>query len=322
MVAVMALWSVPIAVIFAREILEACVIIGQYRTLVIRSEEFSGASEIVALRNIWLCAGGSALIAVLMIVALAVPLSILGAEMNNAVAEVIEGVSKVVAALCIMGLSLKIPKWLEVGPYAALTSKKSAGQSLSELRFNVSWNIWREVAEIGAFLLPNFLSGDLAPIPVSGAVGLCIALVPGIGLYVANRFTQQKLWLAVTMSVVTGWLAAGLLAGGMHEFEEVLGETDKVFIFPGCASSKAPTCNFWNKKKLPMALFRPFGYSHSPTVLEMASFWTFVVSLVLLHVAKFMRAKKAVSVAPVAKKHSDIEQPAGIGKMDTQIAQI
>jgi len=286
------LWSVPIAVIFAREILEACVIIGQYRILVLRSDHFSGDEQRVALRNIWICSAGAAVLAAVVIVALAIPLSILGKEMDDRVVEVIEGVSKVVAAVCILGLSLKVPKWLGVGPYADAQTTKSAGTTLKELRFNVCWNIWREVAEIGAFLLPNFLTSDFAPIPLSALAGVAIALVPGIGLYVANRYTRQKKWLAITMCVVTGWLATGLCAGGMHEFEEVLGETEKVFWFPGCQSSKAPTCTFWNKKKLPMALFRPFGYSHSPTVLEMTSFWGFAVVVVLCHALKIRRAKQ------------------------------
>eukprot|EP00929_Paragymnodinium_shiwhaense_P064703 TRINITY_DN3244_c0_g1_i7.p1 TRINITY_DN3244_c0_g1~~TRINITY_DN3244_c0_g1_i7.p1 ORF type:complete len:340 (-),score=86.66 TRINITY_DN3244_c0_g1_i7:523-1542(-) len=299
----MAVWSVPIAVIFAREILEACVIIGQYRTLVLRSDYYQGAEQDAALRAIWLCAGGAAALAVAFIIALAVPLSLLGEEMNDAAAEIVEGVSKVVAAICIMGLSLKVPKWLEVGPYAEMASKKSAGTTMRELRFNVAWNIWREIAEIGAFLLPNFLSSDFAPIPLSGVAGVAIALVPGIGLYVANRYTTEKTWLAVTMALITGWLAVGLFTGGMHEFEEVLGETDKVFWFPGCSSSSAPTCTFWNKKKLPMALFRPFGYSHSPTVLEMTSFWLVAALCVLLHVVKYQRAKaKASKKAPDAAK--------------------
>jgi high-affinity iron transporter len=188
------MWSVPIAVIFAREILEACVIIGQYRTLVLRSEEFSGAEQSKALRDIWLCAGAAAAVAVAVIVACAIPLAILGGELDAAVAEIIEGCSKLVAALCILGLSLKIPKWLEVGPYAEVPGKKSAGSSLRELRFNVAWNIWREVAEIGAFLLPNFLAADLAPIPLSGAVGLCIALGPSASTRPTGSPSRSSGW--------------------------------------------------------------------------------------------------------------------------------
>lgn len=285
-------------------------IIGQYRTLVLRSAHYEGNLKDAALRAIWLCSGGAALLAVVVIIALAIPLSILGEEMNEAAAEVIEGVSKVVASLCILGLSLKVPKWLEVGPYAAIATKKSVGTNMRDLRFNVSWNIWREVAEIGVFLLPNFLSSDLEPIPLSALVGIAIAVVPGFGLYVANRFTKQKTWLAITMAVVTGWLASGLFAGGMHEFEEVLGETDKVFWFSGCESSKASTCTFWNKKKLPMALLRPFGYSHSPTVLEMCSFWTFMVVLCVAHVVKYQRAIKKANKAAEAMPENRIAEDA------------
>ena len=107
-----------------------------------------------------------------------------------------------------------------------------------------------------------------------------------------NTYTAQKAALAATMAVITGWLACGLFTGGMHEFEEVLGETPDVFWMPGCKSSSSPTCTFWHHKKFPCALIKPFGYSHSPTVLQMASFWSFVAVLILAHALKWRVASK------------------------------
>ena len=264
----------------------------RYRTLVKRSDEWDQQEKAKALKTIWVCAGGAIVVALLVILAVAIPLAALGSQLDNTAAEVIEGVSKVVAAICILQLSLKVPKWLSVGPYARLQSQKSLGFSERELKFNVSWNIWREVAEIGVFLIPFFLSGDLSPIPLSALVGIAIALVPGVIIYVVNTYTAKKAALAATMAVITGWLACGLFTGGMHEFEEVLGETPDVFWMPGCKSSSSPTCTFWHHKKFPCALIKPFGYSHSPTVLQMASFWSFVAVLILAHALKWRVASK------------------------------
>jgi hypothetical protein len=66
---------------------------------------------------------------------------------------------------------------------------------------------------------------------------------------------KNKFWLTFVLSFVTGLLSVGLFVGGhCHEFEEVLGETKKVWTIQG---------EFWNHKKLPMAIFKPFGYSSS-----------------------------------------------------------
>jgi high-affinity iron transporter len=284
------LFSVPIAAIFARELLEASIIIGQYRTLVQRSDVWDEARKPVALKMIWFCAGCAAAFAILLNVVVAIILAVLGNKLDKTAAIVIEGVSKVVAAFCILQLSLKVPKWLSVGPYGDIDTKKTLGVTDRELYFNVTWNIWREVAEIGVFLIPFFLQGDLEMIPISALVGVIIGVGLGALVYVALRFTKQKIALAVAMSVITGWLACGLFTGGMHEFEEVLGETPSVFYMPGCESEES--CTFWHHKKFPGAFIKPFGYSHHPSVLQMVSFWLFAAFLILMHTAKYKLAQR------------------------------
>lgn len=283
-------FNVPMATIFAREVLEAGIIIGQYRTLVQRSDDYDEGTKAATLKKIWCFAGGAAGFAILINIAIAIPVGILGSELDNTAAEVIEGISKVVAAVCILQLSVKVPKWLSVGPYAGISSKKALGSTEKELYFNVAWNIWREVAEIGVFLIPFFLSGELEALPLSAVVGIVIGVTLGLLIYLALRFTEQRLVLAVLMAVITGWLACGLFAGGMHEFEEVLGETPDVFWMPGCKSSKAASCSFWSHKKFPCALIKPFGYSHSPTILQMVCFWSFVAVTLLVHMLMYRRA--------------------------------
>lgn len=300
------LFSVPIASIFARELLEACVIIGQYRTLVQRSDEWEVARKPAALKKIWYCAGGAAAFAVFINMCVAIPLAVLGNDLDKTAAEVIEGVSKVVAAICLLMLTVKVPKWLQLGPYGRMSTSKVLGNTDRELCFNVTWNIWREIAEIGVFLIPFFLKGNLEALPISAVVGAIVGLGLGALIYLALRYTKHKIILAIIMVGITGWLACGLFTGGMHEFEEVLGETPDVFHFPGCESSKKASCSFWHHKKFPLALLKPFGYSHSPSVLQMVSFWSFFGLLVVVHIAKFKYAEsKAIKGADIESKGTE-----------------
>ncbi len=167
-------------------------------------------------------------------------------DLDERTVEIIEGVSKVVAAICILQLSLKMPYWLGMyekvpllpkkhistwcnGSYVDREEEKDVGLTLAEIRFNVAWNIWREVAECGVFLIPFFLGTGAKAIPISALVGIAISVVLGIGMYIANKRMNNKVWLAFVMSGLTLMLSVGLFVGGCHEFEEVWGETREVW---------------------------------------------------------------------------------------------
>jgi high-affinity iron transporter len=129
-------------------------------------------------------------------------------------------------------------------------------------------------------------------------IGILVGLFVGAVIHLLTSVTKQQTILCFTMAAITGWLATGLFTGGMHEFEEVLGETPDVFHMPGCKSSKSDTCSFFHHKKFPCALIKPFGYSHSPSMLQVSSFWCFFLLLVSLHVCMWKRAeKRAAAVA-------------------------
>ena len=218
--------------------------------------------------------------------------------MNNTV-EIIEGVSKVVAAICILQLSLKMPYWLGLyekvsllpkesirtwcsGSYVERTEEKDVGLTLREIRFNVAWNVWREVAECGVFLIPFFLGTGAKAIPLSALVGIAISLVLGLGIYFANTRMNNKFWLAFVMSGLTLMLSVGLFVGGCHEFEEVWGETRDVWVIenPNMSSSQ-----------LPMVLLKPFGYSSSRTVLQICCFWCWLAFGLFCHGIKAYKTK-------------------------------
>lgn len=278
------LFSLPMAIIFAREVLEATIIIGEYRTI-IRKAPLEEERKNHSYRVVWMAAGGAAALAVLVISIVAVVLAALGNELDNTAAEVIEGVSKIVAAACIAQLSIKIPEWL--GIYCSKKTREIADDTLftpQRLLFDVAWNIWREIAEIGVFLVPFFLDGELAAMPLSALVGIAVALALGTALYFVNKKISNKSILAAFMATITGLLAVGLFTGGCHEFEEVTTETPDVWELEGA---------FWSHKKFPMAVIKPFGYSASPTVLQTVCWWGFAALLGCAHAAKYWLSKRS-----------------------------
>lgn len=290
--------------IFAREVLEGTIIIGQYRTVVQRSPEWQEPEKQKdGLKAINKAAALATLVAVIICIIVAIPLAVLSKEFDARIAEVIEGVSKVVAAICILQLSLKMPKFL--GVYA---SKKDAdgvtiGLTLKSIRFNVAWNIWREVAEIGVFLIPFFLGGSKAKaIPLSGLAGVAVGLALGLIIYVANKKLKNKTWLAAFMAILLLFLSTGLFVGGCHEFEEVYGMTPNVYNYRSAGNG------FWNEKKMPMALAKPFGYSAKRSQLQIACFWSWLIFGIILHAWKYISSKKIREAQDMAES----EKAAGL----------
>jgi high-affinity iron transporter len=308
------LFNGAVMTIFAREVLEGTVIIGQYRTVVQRSPDWADPEkQKQGLKAINMAAGLAALVALVLIIIVGVVLAVLSRGFDEKIGDIIEGVSKVVAAFCILQLSLKMPKFL--GCYA---SKKGAdgvevGLTLKSIRFNVAWNIWREVAEIGVFLIPFFLEGEKAKaIPLSGLAGCAVGALLGGIVYIANKKMKNKTWLAVFMAVLLLFLATGLFTGGMHEFEEVWGMTPNVYNYREAAGG------FFNEKKLPMAMVKPFGFSAKRSVLQIASFWTFLCFGCLLHFWKWLSTKKIREAQELAEQEKAEAAEAGEKTLEMQ----
>jgi high-affinity iron transporter len=152
----MSLFDLGVATIFAREFLEGGIIVGNYHTVINKSDEIPPEEKKQKIRAVNVAAAAASAVAVLMILATGIPLGIASKNFDNRVAEIIEGTSKIIAAIAILGLSLKIPEYLGVyekvplfpRPWKKnkpLVDKKEELLSVREIRFNVAWNIWREV---------------------------------------------------------------------------------------------------------------------------------------------------------------------------------
>jgi high-affinity iron transporter len=153
-------------------------------------------------------------VAILVTAAVAIPLGLLSKDLDPRTAEMIEGVSKLVAAVCILQLSLKIPKFLDVYANKKGEDGVTIGLTLRSIRFNVGWNLWREIAEIGVFLIPFFLGEGAVAIPLSGLAGIAVGGLLGALIYFANQKLNNKVWLAAFMAILLLMLSTGLFVGG------------------------------------------------------------------------------------------------------------
>lgn len=317
------LFDFAVATIFAREVLEGGLIIGEFRTIILRAGgSITQEEQQRLLRAIKVSAIVATVVAVVLCAAVAVPLAVLSKDFDTRTASIIEGVSKLVAAVCILQLSLKLPKWL--GIYKShktqiSDSENSFDLTISSIRFNVAWNIWREVGECGVFLIPFFLNGDKAlSIPLSAVVGCIVGGLAGWGIYYANGKMTNKLSLAIFSAGLLHLLSTGLFTSGCHKFEMVFGSTPTIYKIEG---------DFWSIDRLPMTIFKPFGYSDERTVLQMVCFWSWMILGLLLHYRKWritqrVRAENAAKNSPppsTAEEGADSDaddEEIGLGSYD------
>jgi high-affinity iron transporter len=288
------LFDFAMITIFAREFLEGAIIIGEYRTVVLRSDSAvslaPGVTKDDALSTITIATCGAIAFALFVIACVAIPLAILSSTFEPDTAYIIEGVSKIVAAISLLQLSLKVPTLL--GIYGSSNSmSRSEGHenrldteheqqrlTLRSIRFNVAWNIWREVAEIGVFLVPSLLSHtDLLRLPCSGLIGALVGTFVGVGIFIANQRFANRKHLCIFIVLLLVVLSAGLYTGGSHKLEIVLGSTEEVWSIDGA---------FWSIDRLPMTIIKPFGYRDSRTVLEIVSYWSWLLLSSVLHYRK------------------------------------
>ena len=354
-----------ILTVFAREILEGSIIIAEYRTIAqIGGNLEPGLSKEKALRAITVSSLCASTLAVVVIFAVAVPLGLLSKDFDTTTSEIIEGVSKIVASVCMLQLSLKLPKWLgfygprkgalktkklqdepkatsETSPvamendpelleqgggvdeeqgYETATDSSEADTAdyltLRSIRFNIAWNIWREVAECGVFLIPSFLAGDLIASPLSAFIGIIIGGGLGYGIYYTNqRLQAKKMGFSIFVILLVSFLSAGLITDGVHNLENETVPTRQVWAIP--------TPSFWDDQKIPMTFLEPFGYSSSRSVLQIVIFWSWLALLGLLHFLNYKRyaaVKAGVASVDEPNRHNDtIELGDSLGSESPQM---
>jgi high-affinity iron transporter len=306
------LLNFAVITIFAREVLEGGIIIGEYRTVILRTKwdrETDGMTQNEALRAVTISALVAAAVALVLCAAIAIPLAVLSRDFDDKTAIIIEGASKIVAAICILGLSLKMPKFFGLyysksqvingKPEHPDLAEASHGLTKRSIRFNVAWNIWREVAECGVFLIPFFLTGDeIKAIPLSALVGFVTGGLVCVGIYYANQRMKNTVGLTVFTVGLLLILSTGLFSGGCHKFEMAYGYTPIVWQMED---------EFWSVDRLPMTIFKPFGYSDTRTVLQMVCFWVWLFFSLFLHWRKYKLCRKPPQTGDSVTRESEAD---------------
>ena len=114
------------------------------------------------------------------------------------------------------------------------------------------------------FLIPFFLNGQVSlAIPLSALVGTIFGALAGWGIYYADGRMKNKISLAIFFAGLLHLLSTGLFVSGCYKFEAVYGSTPVVWQLHR---------DLWSINRLPMTIFKPFGYSDTRTVLQMVCF--------------------------------------------------
>jgi high-affinity iron transporter len=85
------LFNVAITVIFTREILEGSLIVINYRSIILKNDEWDEERKKQSLRTVTIATCIATLVAIAVAVAVAVPLVILGHDLNDRDVSYIEG---------------------------------------------------------------------------------------------------------------------------------------------------------------------------------------------------------------------------------------
>ncbi|WP_422133190.1 hypothetical protein [Endozoicomonas sp. ALD040] len=184
-----------------------------------------------------------------------VALAASGKEIPEKWIQLIDGLTKLKASLCIGGWAL--------GMAGGIADKKEL--ALSGLLINVISNTFRETGNAVLTTVPLILdkkyeAGLLGLIPLGIIASKLIKFNPKTNTVFLQRFS----WFVMAS------LGAGLFSGAWHNFEKIAGESATVWDL-GKQTTVSDGYEILSDKKLPMSIIAPFGYRPDPTVITLTS---------------------------------------------------
>jgi len=261
--------TVGAALVTTREGLEASLIVGIVLAYLAKTENRS------YFRVIWL--GTAAAVALSILTGAALFFTVGALEGRSE--QIFEGVAmfSAVAVLTWMIFWMRkqaanIKKHLE----AKLAGAIAAGSAIG-LASVVFFAVLREGWETALFLFAISESSTPLSTSVGAALGLVISVALGIALYMGSRRLNLRQFFTVT-GILLIVFAAGLLAHGIHEFQEagLLPMTiEHVWDTNGVLSEGSTTGEFMT------ALF---GYNGNPSLLELVAWGVFLVGALVFFV--------------------------------------
>jgi len=207
---------------------------------------------------------------------LAFGISAVGAELQGRAEQIFEGVTMFLAVGVLTWMIFWMrfqARFLKVSLEKEVQTAATSGQTLA--LFGVAFvAVFREGVETALFLSASAFAADGAGTLIGALLGLAIAVALGWLIYASTVRLNVRLFFNVT-SVLLLFFAAGLLAHGVHEFQEAS-------LLPMTVE------HVWNinhildeKSALGEIMKALFGYNGNPSLLEVISYAAYwVVALV------------------------------------------
>jgi high-affinity iron transporter len=260
---------VPAFLIMLREGLEAALIVGIVAAYLVKSGRRDGLPAVA--------------IGVAAAVALSVGVAVIAnatiGELPFVVQELIGGIATLIAVAVLTWMLFWMRRQgrhlkgeLERGVDHALV-----GGSILALAGLAFVAVAREGLETVLFLSVVFSASAPGPEPAIGALlGLAVAVGIGVAIFWGGVRVDLRRFFLVT-AVVLMFVAAGLCAYAVHEFGEagVIANSGRVFDLSGVLPESSP---------LGALLAGLFGYRPSPTPLEVAAYFAYLVPVIAIYV--------------------------------------
>jgi len=219
-------------------------------------------------RKVWIGTGAAALISLLSAVGI---FFILGKTEVEGFQAALEGILKIVAVIMLTWMTIWMKR--QGGNVSGELKKKieialSHGSvwTLASLAFI---SVIREGIETVLFIVGS-AQGTSALLTVIGSIlGFGIAAIIGYIIYRGTHHLPLKTFFTA-MSVLLIVMAAGLLSGGVHEFQELQ-------LIPVGIEQVWSTKAFLDENSMIGGLMKAiFGYSDSPNLVQVTAYWTYL----------------------------------------------
>jgi high-affinity iron transporter len=254
----------PSFLLSLREGLEAALIIGIVLGVLkkIQRTQFS--------RIVWIGAGSAAVLSVVA----ALVINAIGASFEGAAEEIFEGFAMLVAAGVLTWMifwmqrqSRTMATELEMGVRRA--ALQGGGRALFTLAFVA---VLREGIELALFLTAAAASSSARQTLVGGVLGLAAAVILGWAIFASTIRLDLRRFFQVTGALLI-LFAAGLLAHGVHEFNEVgwiPSVIEHVWDINPILDEKSP---------LGLMLKALFGYNGNPSLTEVTAYVLYFIGI-------------------------------------------
>ena len=220
--------------------------------------------------KVWIGAGAAGLISVLAAVGI---FFVLGTTEIEGFQAVLEGILKIVAVIMLTWMTI----WMKrQGGNISGTLKRQIQVALSHgsvwaLASLAFISVLREGIETVLFIVGSAQETS-ALATVSGSIlGFSVAAILGYILYRGTHRLPLKSFFTA-MSVLLIVMAAGLLSGGIHEFQEL-------HMIPVGIEQVWSTKGLLDQESTIGSLLKAiFGYADSPNLVQVLAYWTYLMS--------------------------------------------